>query len=101
FPSVCTGQACPWSCRYSKDMLSSVFYIVIGCLNLGLNKISYPNALQVLPVILCYQIILCQYIRYNVPVFLPKLIYNCICASSLFLPLKVITKNYFNFIKYL
>ncbi|KAI5172598.1 hypothetical protein PAEPH01_1774 [Pancytospora epiphaga] len=77
-------------------LLSTVFYIVIGCLNLGLNKIGHPNTLRVPSVILCYHSVPCHHIRYNVnvhsaPVFFSKLIYNCTCASSLPLILLVVS----------
>ncbi|KAI5168659.1 hypothetical protein PAEPH01_0312 [Pancytospora epiphaga] len=40
-------------------VLSSVFYIVIDCLNVGL---SYPDVIQVPPVILCYHTVPCHHI---------------------------------------
>ncbi|KAI5171436.1 hypothetical protein PAEPH01_1622 [Pancytospora epiphaga] len=96
-PALCSGLSSVLSRRlaprrYSKDMLSSVFYIVLGCLDLGLNKIGYPDVLRVPLVILCYHSVPCHHIRYDprsAPVFLLKLFYNCICASSLFPPLLV------------
>ncbi|KAI5182296.1 hypothetical protein PAEPH01_2890 [Pancytospora epiphaga] len=58
-------------------------------LNVGL---SYLDILQVLPVVLCYLSVPYHHIWYDsrsAPIFLPKLVYNCTCASSLFPPLLV------------
>ncbi|KAI5171831.1 hypothetical protein PAEPH01_1692, partial [Pancytospora epiphaga] len=92
FQSVFIEQAYPRSLQYSKDVLSDVFYIVIDCLNPGLNKIGYSNILQVPPVVLCYHSVPSHHIKYNprsAPVFLSKLVYDYTCASSLFPPLLV------------
>ncbi|KAI5176532.1 hypothetical protein PAEPH01_2335 [Pancytospora epiphaga] len=58
-------------------------------LDVGLD---YPDIFQVPPVVLCYHSVPCHHIGYDprsAPVFLPKLIYNCTFASSLFPPLIV------------
>ncbi|KAI5171463.1 hypothetical protein PAEPH01_1647 [Pancytospora epiphaga] len=55
-------------------------------------KLGYPDVLRVPSVVLCYHSVPCHHIRYDprsAPVFLPKLVYNCTCASSLFPPLLV------------
>ncbi|KAI5168460.1 hypothetical protein PAEPH01_0148, partial [Pancytospora epiphaga] len=56
-------------------------------LDVGLDGLGYPDVLRVPSVVLCYHSVPCHHIWYDprsAPVFLPKLICNCICGSSLF-----------------